>query len=98
MNNHPLVRQANIIMLCAFILAGAACAGLTVQQKVDAGIQVATQVYTLADAYYQANKPIISAENQVLFEKYLAGFKLALTTGTDVAAYCLRWYQFLQGY
>lgn len=98
MKNHPLVRQANAIMLCVWILVGAACAGLTIQQVADTSLQIAQQVYALASGYYAINAPAMTPENTALFKKYLDGFALALETGQGLNGFVQRWYQFLQGY
>jgi ABC-type uncharacterized transport system auxiliary subunit len=85
------------IAVLAIVCMLAGCAGMTTQQKVDTAFNLAKQIQVVATAYYEINKAAMTPDNQALFEKYLAGFQLALSTGQGIAGYCERWYEFTQG-
>jgi hypothetical protein len=83
-----------LIVVLAFLCV-MGCAGMTGQQKIDAGFQVAELVYGAAMTYFTMNQESMSPEDVVLFQKYLGGFELALDTGEETTAWVKRWNEFM---
>jgi hypothetical protein len=86
-----------LLCMCAIILMLAGCAGMTGKQVTDLTIMGAQTIYAAASGYYEASKAGFSAEDAAKFERYLAGFRLALSTGESVAPFIERWAEFQQG-
>jgi len=88
-----------ILCVCAIILmlAMSGCAGLTGKQVTDLTLMGAQTIYAAASGYYKSSKTAFAPEDQELFERYLAGFKLAVETGGSVAPFIERWAEFQQG-
>lgn len=86
-----------LFCMCAIILMLAGCAGMTGKQVADLTIMGAQTICAAASGYYEASKAGFSAEDAAKFERYLAGFRLALETGKDASPYVERWAAFLQG-
>lgn len=81
----------NFVVVVALLFT-VSCAGMTAVQTADT---IANTSLVMAEQYYAANKADFSAEDAAQFEKFLAGFKLAIATGENIQASVDQWKAFL---